>query len=212
MKNSVVCLLIFMVLLPACSSKKKKAAKVQDKNNTVLVEQDAKTHEKGKKSLFLDDSVDEYALDDEAGSFSANSLKDAKHLALVESAQSREWEERKEEQSKHGLKKIYFDFDQYSLRPDQNGVLQHDLARVKKLTEQGHKIVIEGHSCKFGAEDYNMHLSESRAKVVKDYFVKHGVSANMLQTVGRGFEMCVVSSGTQEQQAPNRRVELYVVS
>lgn len=212
MKKSLLYLLVFIALLPSCGGKKNKSSKNSQKNGTILIENNLNDEKSGKKPLFLDDSVDEFVFEEETGAFSASSLKDAKKLQLVESEKSREWEERKAEQVKHGLKTIYFDFNQYTIRPDKKAVLQHDLAVVKKLTDQGKKIVIEGHACNFaGDEKYNLHLSEDRAKAVKEYFIKNGIAANTLKTVGRGFEMCLVQTGNQEQQAPNRRVEIYIV-
>lgn len=211
MKKSLFYLLVFIALLPACSGKKKKSSESSHKNRTVLIEDDSKSENKSKKPLFLDDSVDEFELEDESGVFSSTALKDSKKLQLIENAQSQEWDERKAEQIKNGLKTIYFDFDQYSIRPDQKAELEHDLAVVKKLVSQGKKIVIEGHACNSaGSKHYNLHLSENRAKAVKEYFIKNNVPSNKLQTVGRGFEMCIVSEGNKEQQAPNRRVEIYI--
>lgn len=202
-------LLALIVLLPACG--KKKGTKAASSGNVTL-QREKETVKKGdKKKLFLDDNVKEFTFEEEnEGGFSPASLKDSSKLDLVA---NREWEDRKAEQAKQGLKAIYFDFDQYVIRADQDAAFKKNLESVKKLTNQGKTVVLEGHACNCaGDENYNMHLSEQRAKSVKKALVKHGVPADQLKTVGRGFEMCIVKSGTREQQAPNRRCEIFVLA
>ena len=53
-----------------------------------------------------------------------------------------------------------------------------------------------------------MMLSEDRARTVADYLKRHGVKGE-ISTVGHGSEHRLVESGNREQQAPNRRVEIY---
>lgn len=208
MKRLSIYVCAMVLLLPACGWRKSDT-KTQ---GTVALHKEKETLKKGdKKKLFLDDNVKEFTFEEEQESgFSPSSLKDYSKLDLVA---NREWEERKAEQAKQGLKAIYFDFDQYSIRPDQDAAFKKNLESVKKLTKQGRTVVIEGHACNSaGDENYNMHLSEQRAKSVKKALVKHGVPADQLKTVGRGFEMCIVHSGTREQQTPNRRVEVFVLA
>jgi outer membrane protein OmpA-like peptidoglycan-associated protein len=117
------------------------------------------------------------------------------------------------EQSRHGFMPIYFEFDADCMKPAQNGAMENNLARAKKLIAQGKKIVIEGHACKFaGSPEYNMHLSEERAQCVYKYFVKNGIPKDKITLVGRGSEICVVPDGNKEQQAPNRRVEFVAIA
>lgn len=117
--------------------------------------------------------------------------------------------------AQYGLKTLFFEFDKYrieDLRPDQRPVLERDLQIAKSLADKGYKLVLEGHACNSaGSTDYNMALSADRAQAVKEYFAEHGVEGD-IETVGRGSAHLIVPSGNREQQAPNRRVEIYAYS
>lgn len=114
--------------------------------------------------------------------------------------------------ARYGFKTLYFEYDKYrlnDLREDQRAVLNHDLKVAKSLTDKGYRLVLEGHADNAGGStEYNMALSERRAEMVKNYFNDHDVDGN-IKTKGCGAEFRVVPSGTKEQQAPNRRVEIY---
>jgi OmpA-OmpF porin, OOP family len=69
------------------------------------------------------------------------------------------------------------------------------------------KISIEGHTDNTGKEDKNQVLSEKRAEAVKAYFVKKGISADRLVTVGYGQSTPIADNKTVKGRAENRRVE-----
>jgi outer membrane protein OmpA-like peptidoglycan-associated protein len=114
--------------------------------------------------------------------------------------------------AQYGLKNIYFDFNKYKindLQPDQRSILEHDVKAVQPLVDKGYKISIEGHACNSaGSTEYNMMLSEDRARAVKDYFESKGVEGD-ISVVGYGASHLIVPAGDEKQQAPNRRVEIY---
>jgi outer membrane protein OmpA-like peptidoglycan-associated protein len=67
------------------------------------------------------------------------------------------------------------------------------------------KITIFGNADRMGSESYNLSLSASRAKKVKDYLVSQGIQANRIKTVAYGE---VKAKGeTEEERALNRCVE-----
>jgi OOP family OmpA-OmpF porin len=70
------------------------------------------------------------------------------------------------------------------------------------------KIEIQGHTDNRGAAAYNMMLSDKRANAVREYLVKHGISADRLTAVGYGLTRPAVSNDTPGGRAQNRRVEL----
>lgn len=112
--------------------------------------------------------------------------------------------------SQLGLQKIYYNFNDPKIREDQLETVNKNLKKAKDLVNKGHEIVVEGHACdSAGSREYNMHLSEVRAEGVADHFVHNGLDPQSISTVGRGCEMLAVPEGTKEQQAPNRRVEVY---
>ncbi|MBA2307158.1 OmpA family protein [Candidatus Dependentiae bacterium] len=114
--------------------------------------------------------------------------------------------------AQYGLKTLFFEFNKYrieDLRPDQRPVLEHNTKMVKSLVNKGYKIGIEGHACdSAGSTEYNMMLSEDRARSVANYLKRNGITAH-LSVTGHGCAHLIVPAGTGEQQAPNRRVEIY---
>ena len=115
---------------------------------------------------------------------------------------------------------IYFDFDKYAVRDDQESAVKEDIQYAKKelkkneVESQHAAVVVEGHSChSAGSAVYNLALSNKRAKVVADRFKAEGLA---VKTVGRGAEMPAIVDGKavtggREQQALNRRVEINIL-
>lgn len=106
------------------------------------------------------------------------------------------------------LRGIQFDFDKYNIKPEWVPVLDEAVEILKKHPEI--KVVIEGHTCSIGTEAYNQKLSERRAKSVYDYFLKKGIAANRMKTIGYGELRPKADNKTEEGRVINRRVELKV--
>ena len=71
------------------------------------------------------------------------------------------------------------------------------------------RLSIEGHTDSEGADDYNLKLSESRAKSVKSYLVDtYKIDGARLETKGLGETKPIDTNDTPEGKATNRRVEL----
>lgn len=112
------------------------------------------------------------------------------------------------------LRGINFDFGKADIKPEAEPVLN---AAARILRENPDvRVTIEGHTDAIGTDEYNMRLSERRAKVVKQYLVSRGVAAERLDIVGKGRSEPLVPSTTSEGQdnpagrAINRRVELKI--
>ena len=73
------------------------------------------------------------------------------------------------------------------------------------------KIEIDGHTDNQGGFDYNMRLSDDRAKSVADYLTMRGISANRITSKGFGSTNPIASNNTPEGRAKNRRVEIIPV-
>ncbi len=68
---------------------------------------------------------------------------------------------------------------------------------------------IEGHTDLIGGDQFNLDLSVKRADAVKSYLVdSYGVAADKIYTRGFGRFEPLVTTGTPEEQAVNRRVEI----
>ncbi|MEN3046886.1 MAG: OmpA family protein [Candidatus Hydrothermales bacterium] len=82
------------------------------------------------------------------------------------------------------LKTIYFDFDKYDIRPGDAEILKSNAELLKLYPEVS--IVIEGHTCDIGTEEYNMGLGERRAKAARDYLIKLGIDPARISIVSYG--------------------------
>ncbi|MCK5726716.1 MAG: OmpA family protein [Thiotrichaceae bacterium] len=71
-------------------------------------------------------------------------------------------------------------------------------------------ITISGHTDSRGADEYNLALSNQRAKSVKRYLVKKGTSASQLRAVGRGETQPIADNTTKEGMAKNRRITFII--
>jgi len=70
------------------------------------------------------------------------------------------------------------------------------------------KLSIEGYTDNKGNPIANKNLSQKRSNAIKDYFVKKGIDANRLNSIGYGAEKPVADNKTAAGRAQNRRVEL----
>ena len=125
-----------------------------------------------------------------------------------------------DEQADDELRKLYFTFNHYGIRPDQKDALAYNIEQVKQLIADAGTalptVVVEGHACQEGSPSYNIGLSEKRAKCVADLFVEAGIDQSLIKVIGRGQECPLVVdgkavNGSREERAPNRRVEVRVL-
>jgi peptidoglycan-associated lipoprotein len=101
------------------------------------------------------------------------------------------------------LKDILFDFDDASLRDDQQAVLRENLAWLRENT--GATLTIEGHCDERGTSEYNVGLGERRAKTVKDFLVAGGVAEARIRTMSYGEERPFVLGHDESAWKWNRR-------
>ena len=103
-----------------------------------------------------------------------------------------------------GLADVFFDFDQYAIRPDAVPVLEEN-AGLLKDTYKNFSVLIEGHCDDRGTVEYNLELGKRRAQAVKDYLVDLGIEESRIQIVSYGKEkpFCAESEPSCWQQ--NRR-------
>ncbi len=106
---------------------------------------------------------------------------------------------------------IYFEYDQYDLRPDE----VEKLARTAKFLEENasFRILVEGHADERGSNEYNIGLGENRAKAVKNYLAAYGLEANRFEITSYGREVpAVPNCDTEECHRRNRRVEWKILA
>jgi outer membrane protein OmpA-like peptidoglycan-associated protein len=73
------------------------------------------------------------------------------------------------------------------------------------------KVAVVGHTDSTGDFNYNLKLSERRARTIVEALVRDGVAANRLAAVGVGPLSPAAPNDTPEGRAQNRRVELVLI-
>jgi len=108
-----------------------------------------------------------------------------------------------------GSKSIRFAFDESSLRPEDKEVLSRIAGVLSTL--KGYQIYVYGYTDDIGTKEYNLKLSDRRAKAVRDYLVENGLDPNIMTTKGYGKADPLVPGSSPQARAINRRVEIGLV-
>ncbi|MDO4440961.1 MAG: OmpA family protein [Moraxella sp.] len=116
-----------------------------------------------------------------------------------------------------------FKFDKWKLEdmlPAGRPKLDELAAKLIEWEKRGEsRVMITGHTDRYGDDMYNMNLSMLRAQTVRQYLISQGVSANTLSSTGAGESqplphvVCDINAPKPEQVKclqPNRRVEVEV--
>ena len=104
-----------------------------------------------------------------------------------------------------GMKRVHFDFDQFTLSSEARQTLSANAKYLNAMSDV--KVVIEGHCDERGSDEYNLALGESRALAAKSYLVSLGVSAKRLSVISYGEEKALINAHSEDAWAQNRRAE-----
>jgi peptidoglycan-associated lipoprotein len=104
---------------------------------------------------------------------------------------------------------VYFDFDSYVIKADQETTIA-DIAQVVTDAEQAN-FRIEGNCDEWGTEEYNYALGLRRAKSVQDALIRSGVDTSRLTLISYGESNPVCTTNEKNCWRQNRRVELTVL-
>jgi outer membrane protein OmpA-like peptidoglycan-associated protein len=105
---------------------------------------------------------------------------------------------------------IFFHHDSHNL-PEQAGAGLNRLLEAA-VRSPGARISIMGYTDSLGNEWYNRKLSQTRADMVRDFFIERGIEPEKIRAVGMGPENPLASNDTADGRRKNRRVEIYVGS
>lgn len=104
--------------------------------------------------------------------------------------------------------KVEFDFDSDKIQKRSHADLLEVAKAMNDPKNKGVRYEVGGHTDNVGKDDYNLKLSDRRAKSVKDFLVKTGkVDAKRLDAKGYGPKEPIVPNDTPANRAVNRRVE-----
>ncbi len=108
------------------------------------------------------------------------------------------------------LSNIFFEFNSASLTENSKTELMkvHDFLTSNPTV----RILIEGHTDDQGTEEYNLALSERRAKAVYDFLIGLGIEKKSLSYVGYGESRPLEQNIDERSRSINRRIEFSVES
>lgn len=101
---------------------------------------------------------------------------------------------------------VYFDFDSFAIKDDYKSLIE---AYGKVLsTNNGRRLVVEGHTDDRGGREYNLALGQKRAEAVVRSLKLVGARDGQVEAVSFGEERPADSGGGEAAWAKNRRAEL----
>jgi peptidoglycan-associated lipoprotein len=101
------------------------------------------------------------------------------------------------------IKDIYFDYDKYDVRADQQAALQSDIEFLQQ--HPNITFTIEGHCDDRGSTEYNLALGDNRANTVKQALVNAGINASRIKTISFGKEKPFCTEDNEQCWQENRR-------
>ena len=110
------------------------------------------------------------------------------------------------------LNSIYFEYDKSNITPEAAFELNKLVDVMKSYPEM--VIFAKAHTDNRGSDEYNLKLSDQRAKAVVQYVISQGISRERISGQGFGETEPKVDCGancTEEQHAQNRRNEFKIV-
>ncbi len=108
------------------------------------------------------------------------------------------------------LEPIHFETARWKILPESQPVVKAVAALMLDQPWIRH-VVIQGHTDHRGSDQYNINLSNNRAREVKEAIIGFGVEPERLTSEGRGERQPIATNQTAEGMAKNRRVEFHIV-
>ncbi|MFI5280656.1 MAG: OmpA family protein [Gemmatimonadales bacterium] len=106
--------------------------------------------------------------------------------------------------------KIFFDYDQDSLRADAVAVLDRKVPLLQARPDI--RIRIEGNADERGSDEYNVVLSQRRSAAARRYLVARGIAEGRIEVVSFGEERPVCQEHAEPCWQQNRRDEFVITS
>ena len=104
---------------------------------------------------------------------------------------------------------VKFELNSDELTADSKEFLDKIVAILKN--KNNFSVELTGYTCDLGPEKMNYELSKSRADIVSQYLVSHGIASDRLTVKAGGENNPVTENDTEESRRKNRRVEFKVI-
>jgi peptidoglycan-associated lipoprotein len=106
--------------------------------------------------------------------------------------------------------RVFFDYDQYTIRADARPVLEKQVAWLQRYPNV--QVRVEGNADERGTREYNLALAERRASAVREFYAERGINPARMSTISYGKERPIDTSGTEAGMARNRNAHTAIVS
>lgn len=106
---------------------------------------------------------------------------------------------------------VVFEFDKADIRAEASD----DLNKVTKVLNEHDffsEILIVGHTCDIGSDEYNLGLSDRRARSVRDFLQNAGLKDVQIRTEGHGEREPRLPNNSAANRSRNRRVDITFVT
>jgi len=102
-------------------------------------------------------------------------------------------------------KSIYFDYDNFSLKPQYQDVVKQNADLMKQAGKDS--VVLEGNADERGSKEYNLALGQKRAETVKKSLLLMGVPDGRIEAISYGEEKPRAACQEEKCWQENRRVD-----
>jgi peptidoglycan-associated lipoprotein len=103
------------------------------------------------------------------------------------------------------LKPVPFDYDSAQLSEDARAALKANAEVIK--ADAALEVMVAGHCDERGTVAYNLALGQKRAKEVRDYYMRLGISGGRIATISYGKEQPLCLESGDACWSQNRRAE-----
>lgn len=100
---------------------------------------------------------------------------------------------------------VYFDFDSYTVRPSDRGIVESHAQWLRSHPEQS--LMLQGHTDARGGIEYNLALGQKRAESVRQSLQILGIDSARVEAVSYGKERLADQGTSEAAHQRNRRVE-----
>lgn len=110
---------------------------------------------------------------------------------------------------KFELKNIYFETGKADLHPESEA----ELMSLKNFLVENPSVVVEisAHTDNVGNKNFNLKLSDNRAKSVVNWLVNNGIPVKQMTSKGYGMSQPIAPNDNEENRQKNRRVEFKIL-
>ena len=136
--------------------------------------------------------------------------EEERRLAAERERAEREHALRAAEERRTLEEKVFFDYNEFSIREDAAAALRGKIEIL--LARPDVRLRIEAHADERGSPEYNLELGQNRGDAVVAFFVEAGLDADRFTVKSFGEQNPLVQGETEEAWAQNRRVEFIITA